>query len=185
MKYFFDNWIAIMALVLSITSISLSLHIYWKTVVKLKIAFADDNYCFGFNWYSEYKIAMSYLLIENNSNTDVSISGIELTMNSKTYRAGRIDVQDYRNKNGITLLTNDSSDQYILFNIRTENILDNTRIASNGKIEGYAIFHVDSIIEKQTSCEIRLITPGRSFSNIIILNPLPNNLVPINPLNKH
>ncbi|HEY5557539.1 hypothetical protein [Acetobacterium sp.] len=183
MKYIFENWIAIIALTISVSSLALSLHGYWKTVIKLKIASTEDNYCFGFISYEKYRIVMSYLIIANNSNTDVSISGIELTLDSKTYRAGRCDVRDFRNSNGISLMDNDSSDKYFLFNIKTENILDNTRITSNGTIEGYAIFHVDSIIEKQTSCKITLITPGRSFSENIIINPLPNHLSPIHPLN--
>lgn len=182
MDYLITNWIALFALALSIISISISLHTHWKSIIKFKINTSSENYCFGFNWFDEYKIAVIHLLIENNSNTDVAISRIQLKINSKIYNATRCDLQDDYNKNGITLLDSTESNRGKALNLMSENILDNLRISSNGTTQGYAIFDVDQIIEKQELCNLIIFTPGKRFNADILIDPLPEHLSPIHPL---
>lgn len=187
MDYLAVNWIAILALIVSFSSLYISIKVYRKASVKLKISYdIEKSYCFGFNWYEKYELLICYLTIENLSTSNVSITKIKLLDNHLSSNATKLDIHDYYNDNGISLINFEGDDNlYIPININSENILKYTRIPSLGTVHGYAVFEGIHPIRESKDFKIIVDTPDGSFNTKVTINPLPKDFKPINPLNEN
>lgn len=175
-----SDWIALVALIISLLSLGLSLRNHWKSIIRLKIT-SNDNYCFSYSWHNKYKLAILDLVVENNSSTEVTLTKLTLRLSDKLYTADRLDIFDNTNKSGISLIKNGTFDEAIGLNVLTANILDNGRISSYGQTCGLAIFHIEKIISEPQECELTVFTPNKSFTAKVLVCPLPNNLSPAHP----
>ncbi|WP_368488474.1 hypothetical protein [Clostridium sp. BJN0013] len=181
-NFFKINILSIFALLISLISITISIKVYLRSKIDLKISSnSEDNFSIGFNLYKEYKLIILYLSISNNSTSAVDISQIRLVHSNKFYLASKIELADYYNSNGITLINSNSS-EHMLFDITTDNILNNPRIQSYGTIHGFAVFENVNLIQHPQKFKLIVDTPSKSFRTLVTVNPCPDNFHPINPL---
>lgn len=180
----FANIVSIIALIFSFLSLVLHFRSHIKENVKLKVSQIDENeaYCFAFTRYEKYQCLFFYVDISNPSKTDVSISRTTLLDKyGNTYTPSHYDIGDTYNENGLTLHHKDEQFQAHLFNLKSENILNNLRVPSNGNICGYLVFFNVPIIDKPEKYTLKIKTPNKSFKKSIVVNPLPDNLKTMHP----
>lgn len=181
-EFLHKNIISIAALLVSFLSFLISFSNHMKSKIKLKIiSYNEDNLCFSFIWYKQYRVLIADLVIENNSTSDVTISKIKLLDNSKTFYADLFNISDCYNDDGLTLLDEDDDSIQMHLNLISENILNNKRIGSYDSIKGYAVFYDVDLIEEPKDYKIVVETPAKSFYSKITVTPLPSHLHPIYP----
>ena len=183
-KYILDNSLELFALTISFISLSLSLHSKFKERIKIKIDYSpEDSLCFEFVYYDKYKILFTNIDIVNLSNTPVSISKIYLKDSiGNTFISTPYDIGDSINENGMTLYNKDDPNHGTLHNLNSENILNNLRLDSYGKLNGYAVFFNVEPIKLPTSFTIFIEVSNKTFSKNITISPLPDNLKPLHEL---
>lgn len=182
LDYLKSNLLSIVAILISLAGFALSFKNYLKSNIELKISsYNNNNICVGFIWINEYRLIIIDVLIENNSSTDVNISRIRLVDDNHNYLANPISIKDMKNSNGITLIKN-THDEYIRYNISSENIMNNCRISSYGTARGFAVFNDVDLISSPKNFTLIVDTPYKSFNTNVIVNLCPNEFCPLQPL---
>ncbi|EKQ57814.1 MULTISPECIES: hypothetical protein [unclassified Clostridium] len=153
-----------------------------EALPNLKISYnIHKSYCFGFFKDRDYNLAIVNLSIENTSTKSINISRIQLIDKDKSYLAANLKIRDEYNENGISLINEDES-EFININISSENILENTEISPHSILDGYAVFENIELINETKNYRIVIETPKATFEKEIAINPLNNELHPINNL---
>ncbi|MEG2811731.1 MAG: hypothetical protein RR912_04360 [Clostridium sp.] len=178
-SYLKTNLLAIIALLISLSSLAISLRNLWKERINLKISNdPSESFCFGFIYYDKYKLLFTKLDIINLSKTDTSINRIILIDNGKEIDASPYNIGDTHNENGITLYNTENPSRGVIYNLKSENLLNNLRISSNGHISGYVTFFDVNLISSEKEYTLIVKTPNKDFSTKIKCSPLPGNLKP-------
>ena len=179
-----NNLLELFALVISLISLALSLHSKLKEKIKIDIEYEpNETFSFGFIHYDKYKLVFSYINIVNLSKTSVSINKIYLKdSDGNTFFSSDYSISDLYNPNGITLYSRDNSNRGNMYNLKSENILNNPRLDSYGKLSGYAVFFDVEPIHNPTSFTIFVETSNKLFSKNIIVSPLPVDIKPYHEL---
>lgn len=187
LQYLLDNWIALLALVISIPSCFLAIKSYFRSIPKLKIKNGRKNWLIGFFDDSSipHQIAISRLTIENTSTTDISISTIYLDINGVSFPATHPKYKDAHNDSGISISTDPSLRHGFTLNLTSENILNNLRIQSNGNISGFVVFEEIPIITEIISGKIVIEAPNKTYQYDITFEPMPDGYFTVlRPLSK-
>ncbi len=184
-QFISDNLIDLLTLLVSSIGLFLSLIAILKERIKLKIEYnREESFCFGFIFYEKYKMLFSSISIINLSKTPVSISKIYLKDSSgNIYESSKYDVGDSFSKNGISLYSREDESEIYIYNLESENILNNLRLDSNGVLKGYAVFFGVEPINKPTNFTLIVEASNKTFSKEITVSPLPPNLMPEHELN--
>lgn len=158
---------------------------YSESAVNIKISYdIFKSYYFGFYLHSKYKLASIYLTIENTSTNSIDITKIQLIDKSKSYLATFPQIKDDYNKNGIFLIKDYDEIKFIIKNILSENILNNTNLPPKGVLNGYAVFENIELISNSKNYKIVIETPNKIFEKEIIINPQNDVFRSINQLDE-
>lgn len=173
-SYITDNWIAITALILSVPSCILGIINYKNAIPKLKITTdAHANYLVGFMYYSEYRLAIAHVIIENISSADVTMSNISLLIDGNEYYATLESFPTRYSQDGLFFPLVDSENRGLELKTFSENILHNMRVESRGVVHGYLIFTDIKQIDKPLFAMLSVKTPTKIFKSDILFIPLP------------
>ncbi len=173
--------IGLIALLLSLLSLSLQALSIWRERVSLSVEqdLSEDAYAFPFVMYDRYDCLFFRMLISNKANSEVSVTRIVLIdKQGKKYTPESYDVPDYRNKDGISLKLKNDDQHYIPYNLRSENILDQLRIPPYGHVSGFAVFLHGPVIEKEEIFSVDVQTPVKKYRMKVKVSPLPNTIIP-------
>lgn len=174
LEYLKGNIISILALLVSVAGFILSYKNHKKSIVNLKISSLCQNNIFIDSIDTDpYNLIIIDLLIENASTTDVDISKVRLINEKCNYIASYIHMKDKLNPNGLSLVNNETN-EIIRYNVSSENILINSRIASYGAIQGFVLFYGTKQIQDKESFKLVVDTPTKSFSTDIHVNLCPS-----------
>lgn len=144
---------------------------YSESIVNIKISYdIFKSYCFSFYPYSEYKLAIIYLTLENTSTSSIDITKIQLIDKSKSYLATFPKIKDDYNKNGISLIKDNDEIKCVIKNTLSENILNNTTLPPKGALKGYAVFENIEPISNSENYNIIIETPNKIFQEEITMN---------------
>lgn len=182
-----ENWLSIMALIISFISLFLSIKDHFLSIPRLTFYTAKDfSRYIGFIWRGEpFNLAVTKIFLSNPSSQATNIESIVLKYKRRTYRADTCKIHDHRNPNGITILYKNNPDFQTNLNISSENILNNRRIEAYGTSVGFVVFYDFPKITQKITCKITLNLPnGKHSTKRIPLYPLKRNQTVINPLNK-
>lgn len=174
LAYLLDNWIAIAALIFSLPSCVFGIINYRNSIPKLKIdTECDVNYLVGFMYYSEWRLAIANLRIDNVSTIDISMSEISLTADGKTYYPILKSFPTQYSRDGIFLQRVDTPNVGRELKIYSDNLLNTPRIESHGSVYGYLVFSEIPNIKKHLSGTLEIKTPTKTFKSKILFIPLP------------
>lgn len=180
-----SNILECIAITISIISLFFSLKEHFKSIVKLRIKQTDNiRWSFGFRFYGEYQLFVTYIQILNSSKSDVTISSIYAKYNNTIYKAIIPPVCDILNKKGIRLFVNDDLTSGININFTSENILNSPRLESRDAISGFIVIDDFPILNKKSNIDLFIETPEKTFKVQIEGEPLPEKYRVRHPLNK-
>lgn len=161
---------------------------YCESIVNLRISYdISKSYCANFYSYTEYKLVILYLTIENTSTSPTDITRLELTDMSNSYLANVSEIRDYYNENQINLVTEDEDEDFECVNIDilSENILRNTEVSPHGVLKGYVVFeNVESLTDTSYYKIIVETSNNKFFEKELNLSPLSRQLYFVNQFDK-
>lgn len=179
LSFISNHIIELVALLFSL----INLFLYYRTIRKEKVKLlitqnSEEAYSLRLTWYQQYNLSFLHIRVDNNSKSDTSISEVVLLDDSgKTYIASEFFLGDPYNKNGLTLFSQDET-RY-LYDLKSENLLNTTRIPSYGSVQGYLTFFDFPLLKTSSDFTLRIKTPSKEFKTKVIIHPLPQTLKPM------
>lgn len=181
-----EFWMGLSGILLALLSLSVQALSTWRERVSLKVEQDKDHeaYSFPLMYIDRYDILFFRLSISNKTKTEVSIAKIALRgKDGKSYSPEEYTIPDFRNENGISFENSNDTRHYVVFDLRSENILDQLRIPAYGHVSGFVVFlHGPVIASGSETFKVEVKTPTKVYTTKVTVEKLPENLLPSHAL---
>ena len=182
-----DPVLTVGAFVVALIDLVLHIIAHCKEKVRLRIVqLPASSYSFSLTWFDRYDLLFFQVEIDNLSREPVTLADIKLIApDGKSYPAAEYTLGDHHNDRGLTLYNPTNRHRGNFFNLKTENLISDTRFDANDSKSGYLVFFDVPPVESPSSKFKLSVRAGKKrYSVPITVTPLPDNLSPWSELPK-